>query len=120
MKYFYVLNALNQDSKDDPKYKNKFLPRLFNCLRNNKVLRKLSFAKPSKSYYEIKNDDDEDEGFRTFKYIKKRDYNSVIFLMKAMKKLFGSYKGNSKDEVNNLIRNVIMYRFSNYRKLMVS
>ena len=118
LKYFYVLNALNQDSKDDPKYKNKFLPRLFNCLRNNKVMRKLSFAKPSKSYYEIKNEDDEDEGFKTFKYIKKRDYNSVIFLMKAMKKLFGSYKVNSKDEVNSLIRNVIMYRFSNYRKFI--
>ena len=118
LKYFYVLNALNQDSKDDPKYKNKYLPRLFNCLRNNKVMRKLSFAKPSKSYYEIKNEDDEDEGFKTFKYIKKRDYNSVIFLMKAMKKLFGSYKGNSKDEVNSLIRNVIMYRFSNYRKFI--
>ena len=117
LKYFYVLNAFNQDVKDDPDYKNKYLPRLFNCLRYNKVMRKLSFAKPSKNYYEIK-DDEEDDGFHTFKYIKKRDYISVIYLMKAMKKLFGNYKGNSKDEVNNLIRNIIMYRFSTYRKFI--
>ena len=101
------------------KSENKYLPRLFNCLRYNKVMRKLSFAKPSKFYCEIK-DGDEEEGFHTFKYIKKRDYDSVIFLMKAMKKLFANYKGNTKDEVENLIRNIIMYRFSTYRKFITN
>ena len=119
LKYFYVLNALNQDVKEEPDYKNKYLPRLFNCLRYNKVMRKLSFAKPSKNYYEIK-DDEEEDGFHTFKYIKKRDYNSVIFLMKAMKKLLGGYKGNTQDEVDKLIRNIIMYRFSTYRKFITN
>ena len=117
LKYFYVLNAFNEDVKTEPDYKNKYLPRLFNCLRYNKVMRKLSFAKPSKNYYEIKNDED-DDGFKTFKYIKKREYNSVIYLMKAMKKLLGNYKGNTKDEVDKLIRNIIMYRFSTYRKFI--
>jgi hypothetical protein len=115
LKYFYVLNAYDQDVKEDSEYKNKYLPRLFNCLRYNKVMRKLSFAKPSKNYYEIK-DDEDDDGFHTFKYIKKSDYNSVIFLMKAMRKLLG-YKEN-KEKVDSLIRNIIMYRFSTYRKFI--
>ena len=40
--------------------------------------------------------------------------------MKAMKKLFANYKGNAKDEVENLIRNIIMYRFSIYRKFITN
>ena len=119
LKYFYVLNALNKGVREEPDYKNKYLPKLFNCLRYNKVMRKLSFAKPSNNYYEIKNDEEED-GFRTFKYIKKRDYNSVIFLMKAMKKLLGSFKAIKGDEVDKLIRNIIMYRFSTYRKFITN
>ena len=82
-------------------------------------MRKLSFAKPSNNYYEIKNDEEVD-GFRTFKYIKKRDYNSVIFLMKAMKKLLGSYKSTKSEEIDNLTRNIIMYRFSTYRKFITN
>ena len=118
LKYFYVLKAFDKEVKEDPKFKNIYLPRLFNNMKNNKVLRKLSFAKPSKYYYEIKNDHEEDGGFKTFKYIKKKDYNSALFLMKAMKILFRSYNEYSKDEVNNLIKNVIIYRFSNYRKFI--
>jgi len=120
LKYFYVLNAFNQDVKESSDYKNKYLPRLFNCLRINQVIRKLSFAKPSKSYYEIKSneEDEEEEEAKTFRYIRKRDYINVIFLMKAMKKLLGNYKGNTKDEVDNLIKNIIMYRFSTYRKFI--
>ena len=120
LKKFYVLNAFDQEVKEDPKYKKIYLPRLFNCMKYSKVMRKLSFAKPYKCYYEIKDDEEKGEGFKTFKFIKKKHYESVIFLLKAMKILFENYKGNSKDEVNNLIKNVIMYRFSNYRKLMVS
>ena len=40
--------------------------------------------------------------------------------MKAMKKLFANYKGNTKDEVENLIINKIMYRFSIYRKFITN
>ena len=82
-------------------------------------MRKLSFIKSSKFYYEIK-DGDIEEGFHIFKYFKKRDYDSVIFLIKAMKKLFANYKGNAKDEVENLIRNIIMYRFSTHRKFITN
>ena len=71
LKYFYMLNAFNDDIKKEPGYKNKYLQRLFNCLRYNKVMRKLSFIKPSKFYYEIK-DGDKEEGFHIFKYFKKR------------------------------------------------
>ena len=35
-----------------------------------------------------------------------------------MKKLFGNYKGNSEDEVNALIKNIIIYRFLTFRKFM--
>ena len=173
LKYFYVLNAI-KDVKENPDYKNKYLPRLFNCFRYSKVMRKLSFDKPCKQYYEIKdvnndensyednneyiyhigdeynngdendyesdnNDDDiceditedvekdddkyneyNDNCFHTFKYIKKRDYNSAIFLIKAMNKLFWEYKGNKKYKVDNLIRKIIMYRFLTYRKLYVA
>ena len=87
LKYFYVLNAFNDDVKKELDYGNKYLPRLFSCLRFNKVMRKLSFDKLSKFYREIK-DGDEEKGFHIFKYIKKRGYDSVIFPMKAMKKLF--------------------------------
>ena len=81
-------------------------------------MRKLSFAKPSKNYFEIR-DDKEDEGdFKTFKYIKKRDYDKVIILLKAMKKLFGNSKGNNENEVNALIKNIIIYRFLTFRKFM--
>ena len=113
LKYFYVLNAFNQDVKEHPDYKIKYLPRLFNCLRFNKVMRKLSFVKPTYNYYEIK--DDKEDGFHTFKYISKRDYNNVIFLMRALMRLFGD---KVKDKQNDLIRNVIMYRFSTYRKFI--
>ena len=116
LKYFYVLHAFNPEVTDDNDH-NKYLQRLLNCLRFNKVMRKLSFAKPSKFYYEIKNDEEED-GFHTFRYIKKRDYDSVIFLMKAMRKLLG-YKENNKEEIDSLIRNIIMYRFSTYRKFII-
>ena len=116
LKYFYVLHAFNPEVTDDNDH-NKYLQRLLNCMRFNKVMRKLSFAKPSKFYYEIKNDEEED-GFHTFRYIKKRDYDSVIFLMKAMRKLLG-YKENNKEEIDSLIRNIIMYRFSTYRKFII-
>ena len=118
LKYFYVLNALNEDIKENTDSINKYLYRLYDCLKYNQVMRKLSFAKPSQKFYEIKNDNKED-GCRTFKYIRKRDYNSVIFLMKAMRKLLGSYKGNKKDEIDNIIKNIILYRFSTFRKFMI-
>ncbi len=111
LKYFYVLNAFDPEIKNDENYKSKYLPRLFNCLRHSKVMRRLGFSKPAKLYYEIKDDED----FHTFKYIRKRDFDSVIFLMKALQNLFRKYKG---DDLPNLIRNVIMYRFSTYRKFI--
>ena len=118
LKYFYVLNSVDESVKSEKTYKKNYLPKLFNCLRYNKVMRKLSFAKPSKNYFEIR-DDKEDEGdFKTFKYIKKRDYDKVITLLKAMKKLFRNYKGNSEKEVNALIKNIIIYRFLTFRKFM--
>ena len=119
LKYFYVLNAFDKDSgKKRKKYINKYLNQLFICFRKNKVMRKLSFDKPYKTYLEIKDDDEEENGFRTFKYIKKSDYNSVIFLMKSMKKWYGNYKGNFQDEINSLIKKIILYRFLNYRKFI--
>ena len=118
LKYFYVLNSVDESVKSEKMYKKNYLPKLFNCLRYNKVMRKLSFAKPSKNYFEIR-DDKEDEGdFKTFKYIKKRDYDKAITLLKAMKKLFGNYKGNNENEVNDLIKNIIIYRFLTFRKFM--
>ncbi len=111
LKYFYVLNALDSTTKNDPNYQNKYLPRLFNCLRYNKVMRKLSFAKPTKYYYDIR----DDEEFHTFKYIKQSDYDSVIFLMKAMQNLFKKYKS---DDVPNLIKNIILYRFATFRRFV--
>ena len=171
LKYFYVLDTIGKDVKDNPDYKNNYLPKLFYSLKYNKVMRKLSFAKPSNLYYEIRDDiydenndeynyednneddnnyedennfednnkdddyyegdteeiekdgdkynENDDSRFHNFRYIKKQDYNSVIFLIKAMKKLFGKYEGNKKNKVDNLIRKIIMYRFSNYRKLVV-
>ena len=113
LKYFYVLNALLPEVKKEENYMNKYLPRLYNCLRYNKVMRKLSFYKPTKNYYEIKDDED----FHTFKYIRKRDYDSVIFLMKAMQNLFKKYKGK---DLEALIRNVIYFRFSTYRTFVTS
>ncbi len=73
----------------------------------NKVIRRLGFSKPARSYYEIKDN--------TFKYIRKRDYDSVIFLMKAMTNLFKKYKS---DDVPNLVKNIILYRFTTYRKFI--
>ena len=110
LKYFYILNAFNPEIKEHPNYKNCYLPKLYNCLRYNKVMRKLSFSKPCNFFYEIK-DDPEDNDFHTFKYIKKKDYNSVIFLIKALRKHFGNFK-----EKEFLIRNIITYRFLTYRK----
>lgn len=110
LKYFYVLNALTPESREESIYKEKYLPRLFNCLRYNKVIRKLSFNKPGYNYFEIRDEPEED--FHTFKYIKKRDYDSVIFLMKALQNLFKKYKCKDLDA---LIRNVIYYRFATYR-----
>ena len=57
LKYFYMLNAFNDDVKKKPDYENKYLLRLCNCLRYKKVMRELSFAKPSKFYFEIKDGD---------------------------------------------------------------
>ena len=116
LKYFYVLNAINLDDKDE-KYINKYSHRLFKCLRLNKVMRKLSFVKPYTKFYEVK-DDSFDDGLHTFKYIKKRDYDSVIFLIKAMRKKL-DYNENNKDKVDKIIKNIIMYRFSTYRKFII-
>ena len=119
LKYFYVLNAFDKETGiKKKKYINKYLKQLYLCFKKNKVMRKLSFEKPYKSYLEIKDDDEEENGFHTFKYIKKSDYNSVIFLMKSMKKWYGNYKGNFQDDVNSLIKNIILYRFLNYRKFI--
>ena len=116
LQYFYVLNALNEGIKEKDKYKDIYLPKLFLSLKHNNVLRKLSFSKPGIYFYEIKND--EDFEFHTFKYIKEKDYNNVLFMIKAMKKLFKHYKGKTEGEVDNIIKSIIMYRFSTYRKLI--
>ena len=116
LKYFYILNSIEDSTKEQVMYRKVYLPKLFNCLRFNKVIRKLSFAKPSKIYFEIR--DDNEDNFKTFKYIKKRDYDKVIVLIKAMKKLFENNKGNNQKEVDELIRNIITFRFMTFRKLM--
>ena len=41
LKYFYILNSVDESAKTEKLYKKKYLPRLFNCLRYNKVMRKL-------------------------------------------------------------------------------
>ena len=113
LQYFYVLKALNEDVKKKVKYNDEYLPKLYLNLRNNNVIRKLSFSKPGIHFYEIKND--EDSEFHTFKYIKEKDYNNVLFMIKAMKKLFENYKGRKEGEVEYIIKNIIMYRFSTNR-----
>jgi hypothetical protein len=70
---------------------------LFNSFLYIKVIRKLSFSKPSRNYYEIKDDvinvadiddeyDDDDNKVRIliFKYIKERDYNNALLTIKTM------------------------------------
>ena len=52
-----MLNAFNDDVKKEPDYENEYLSRLCNCLRYKKYkknMRELSFAKPSKFYFKIK------------------------------------------------------------------
>lgn len=112
LKYFYVLNAFTPDIKNEENFK-KSIARLFSCLCHNKVMRRLGFFKPGNSYYEIR--DKEEDNFHTFKYIRKRDYDSVIFLMKAMQNLFKKFKS---DDLQSLIKNIILYRFATYRKFI--
>jgi hypothetical protein len=111
LKYFYVLNAFDVAAKTKEIYKDKALPRLFHILRMNKTIRRLGFNKPGKFYFEIKDFED----IKTFKYIRVRDYDSVIFLMRALQRLF---KNHPTELTNDIIKNVIIYRFTTYRKLI--
>ena len=85
------------------------------------------------NYYEIKDDvinfadiDDEDDEyddnnkvrFLIFEYIKERYYNNALFAIKSMKKLIEKYKWR-KDEVDNNLRKINMYKFLNIRKLII-
>lgn len=36
LKYFYVLNSVDESVKSEKTYKKNYLPKLFNCLRYNK------------------------------------------------------------------------------------
>ena len=114
LKYFYILNSLDEDVKKKYKYNEKYLPKLFLNFKHNNVMRKLSFSKPSLHFFEVKND----EKYEFYTFIKEKDYNNVLFMIKAMQKLFEHYKGKTEDEVDKIIKNIIMYRFSTYRKLM--
>ena len=75
-------------------------------------MRRLGFAKPAGLFYEVRNEDD----FKTFKYIRKRDYDSVIYLLKSMQRIFKNYKG---DGVKKILHLIIEYRFTTYRKLII-
>ena len=118
LKYFYIFNSIEESTKNNTNYMKIYLPKLFYCLRYNKVIRKLSFAKPCKIFFEIRDDKEDVGDFKTFKYIKKRDYDKVIVLIKAMKKLLENNKGTNQKEVDELIRNIITFRFMTFRKLI--
>ena len=113
LKYFYVLNPFDASVKDSLNNKNKGLViKLYNVLKNNNTMRRLGFAKPAGLFYEVRNEDD----FQTFKYIRKRDYDSVIYLLKSMQRIFKNYKG---DGVKKILHLIIEYRFTTYRKLII-
>jgi hypothetical protein len=113
LKYFYVLNPFDASVKDSLNNKNKGLViKLYNVLKNNNTMRRLGFAKPAGLFYEVRNEDD----FKTFKYIRKRDYDSVIYLLKSMQRIFKNYKG---DGVKKILHLIIEYRFTTYRKLII-
>ena len=77
----------------------------------NKTLRRLGFAKPCRFFLEIK----DDENYKAFKYIRERDLESCIFLAKALQRLF---KNSKMENVNQIIKNIIIMRFSTYRKII--
>ncbi len=113
LKYFYVLNPFDASVKDSLNNKNKGLViKLYNVLKNNNTMRRLGFAKPAGLFYEVRNEDD----FQTFKYIRKRDYDSVIYLIKSMQRIFKNYKGEGVKKILHLI---IEYRFTTFRKLII-
>lgn len=111
LKYFYVLNSFDINVKKEDIYKNKAMPKLFNTLRMNKTIRRLGFKKPGTFYYEIR----DDENFKTFKYIRERDYESCVFLIKACQRLFKNYK---LETVNPIIKQIVISRFATYRKFI--
>ena len=111
LKYFYVLNSFDINVKKEDIYKNKAMPKLFNTLRMNKTIRRLGFKKPGTFYYEIR----DDENFKTFKYIRERDYDSCVFLIKACQRLFKNYK---PETINPIIKQIVISRFATYRKFI--
>ena len=111
LKYFYVLNPFDFSVKNEETYKDKAMPKLYNIMRHNKVIRRLGFAKPGKLYYEVKDDGD----FKTFKYVRKRDYESTVYLIKSCQRLFKNYQ---PEDVRGIIKNIVIYRFSTIRKFI--
>ena len=117
LRYLYVLNAFDVDAFGvEPEDKNalvklKEFVKLFGVMRMNKTLRRLGFAKPCRFFLEIK----DDENYKAFKYIRERDLESCIFLAKALQRLF---KNSKMENVNQIIKNIIIMRFSTYRKII--
>ena len=91
----------------------------------NNSIRKLSFKKPCMQYTSVKESEEEfRSGFRTFRYINKRDYNMVASVILVLKKLFNVDKVNQRGIQNDfffncIIKNIVHFRFADYRKIVL-
>jgi hypothetical protein len=124
LKYFYILNSYTNKVYKEI-FKSKYLVELIENMKKNQTIRKLSFRKPCISYTSLKeSENDKLNGFRVFRYINKRDYNSCAVLILTLKMLF-KYENYPKycfelhKDVffNKIIKNVLHFRFANFRKI---
>jgi hypothetical protein len=126
LKYLYVLNAYSNSTYKE-KSMNSHLMKLIDRMKENQTLRKLSFRKPCILYTSIKETNDERaDGYRTFRYINKKEYDlcsTVLLLLRGLFKyddyFHHDFKTSKKDFYNIIFKNVCQYRFATYRKIVL-
>jgi len=130
LKFLFILNLYTYKIyKRFNKIFNLHLFKLIEKMKLNNTIRKLSFKKPCVQYTSIRESEiDLMNGFRTFRYINKKDYNSAATLILILKKLFLFDKYEEADECgrlqkeiffNQIFRNIVQFRYANYRKIVL-
>jgi len=144
LKYLYILNPYTQKTYND-KSMNVFLVKLIEKMKENSTVRKLSFKKPCILYTSIRESEAErTSGIKTFRYINKRDYNTAVMMIIAMKQVFkfedeigGRFYHESEEPwmryineanesrrdkfffYNRIFKNIVQFVLASYRKIVL-
>jgi hypothetical protein len=121
LKFLQILNAFTEKIIQSQKFKYYTL-KLAAKMKENNTLRKLSFNKPSTHLIDIiENEDDRENGIRTFRYISYKKYGIVIAVIFMLKIRFNRYynevRGDNVSFNRKIIKRIVHFRFSQFRKI---